>query len=318
MVQTGITEDGEFPEYGAMSVWLPVALYEIEKTDDYVHTSGKPVLMSEETPFQASITHVDQSASVTTTADGFSFVVDDTTELNRIMFNGSEAKGTYDIQFSSTFDGEHDEIQITGDIMAQLMTFAMINGEAETNAESLVSIRSCVVNGVSTGSDSISGNAAAIVSFSPNGGSGNMSSRKASEDGSFTLPLCDFKSPISDRSFAGWLYQNELLQPGATIYVAEDAVVFAQWTEDDISIQGIVIDGNVVTVTLSGNVSETCTLVVASYSDGEKMIGAVAADAVSGSTSVTLNTGGAKYLKAFLVDSKTQSPICESLRRDLT
>ena len=320
MVRLGITEDGEFPASSdTTSVWLPVALYELEVMDDYVNTNGMATLRGEDTPFQATVTHVDQSAEVSTTAGGFSFVVDDATELNRVMFNEDEAGGSYEITFRSTLDGEYEDVEIAGNVMAQLMTFAMANGQAEADANSLVSITSCRVNGQEVAGDAVSGDTAAVVSFSPNGGTGSMSSRKVASDGWFTLPACTFTAPTAGQRFTGWLVDDTLYQAGDTLSLTADTIAAAQWSEgSDYTVSIDAADGNTVRVSLSLPAGESATLVLASYTAEQRMIScAVKADAASGTVELTLNSSGAAYVKAFLLDPATDAPLCPAFEKRL-
>ena len=316
-VEIGLTADGETPERDTMSVWIPVGVYDLEKKDDYVRVNGEVVLMSADTPFEASVTHVDQSANVTTTADGFSFVVDDQYELNQVMFDETAAAGTYDITFQSTLGGTRRDARITGNLMAQLMTFGMVEGKAAADPASLVSIESYFLNGQQVNTASVSNETKTVVSFSANGGEGSMSPRTVADDGQFTLPVCEFTAPSTDGTFIGWLVNGTVYQPGQTVTLTADTVAVAQWS--GLTVSDITVKQNAVTVKFSGEVSKAMSVSVCAYSKDGKML-ACAAQTVNSGTSATLSltTAGADYVKAFLLDANDSAPLCNPVRKNLS
>ena len=70
------------------------------------------------------------------------------------------------------------------------------------------------------------------VSFSANGGTGNMASITKNEGDTFVLPDNSFTAPASHK-FIGWKINNEgeLLKPGASIVITADVQLVAQWEE---------------------------------------------------------------------------------------
>ncbi|MBQ9492835.1 MAG: InlB B-repeat-containing protein, partial [Oscillibacter sp.] len=311
VIQLGLTVDGENPPNDTVSVWIPVDIYDLERTDDYVRVNGEATLMDADSPFQATITHVNQSSDVSTTADGFTFVVDDGTQLNRVMFGENVTAGTYDITFHSTLDGKQEDVQITGTVMSHMMTFAMVNGEAVADAESMVSIQSYMLNGVRVGSGSIAGNAVPLVSFAANKGEGTMSPGKATEDGRFTFPVCEF-TPPAGQSFTGWLVNGKVYQPGQSLTLDSDTTAVAQWSGSVPAIQNVTVSGGSIavaaTVPLDG-----LTVAVCAYAKSGQMLRC----ASGGSVGLSLDTAGAAYLRAFLLDAGTQRPVCEPYQKNL-
>ena len=321
VVEFGITADGDFLPPDTSSVWLPVDLYDVERTDSLVRSNGAAVLMDDSTPFEASVTHVNQSAGVSTTAGGFSFVVDDREELNQVMFQETEAGGIYDITFSSTLSGEAEEVQVKGDVMAHLMTFAMVNGEAKADAESLASISSYLVNGVSVGSGTVGEETGAIISFSPNGGSGSMSVRKTAEDGTIALPSCAFTPPSPDRPFRGWLVNGSLYQPGNDLTLTADTTAIAQWAAPP-EITGVSGNSGKFTVNYNGMEQKSFVVSAVAYSGENRLLRCAfesvsASAASSGSVTVTLDTAGAAYVRVFLLDTASNMPLCEGYQQGL-
>ena len=323
VVEMGITADGESLQSDTASVWLPVDLYDIRRTDSHVNSGGTAALMDEKAPLEATVTHVDQSVTVSTTADSFSFVVDDSTELNRIMFNEDTEDGTYEITFRSTLNDGDDDVKITGSVMAHLMTFAMVNGEAQADAESLASISSYIVNNNSLDSGSVQGDNTAIISFSANGGTGNMQLRKTADDGTVTLPLCEFTAPSSSQSFQGWLIDGMVYQPGATVSLAQNSIAYAQWSgsASAYSVTKVSVNVNEITLNFSGPRQENITVAVAGYSGRDQMLfcvlkdGSTGADG-SGSVSLPVDGTGAAYVRVFLLDKQTNQPLCAGFRKD--
>ncbi len=70
------------------------------------------------------------------------------------------------------------------------------------------------------------------ITFNANGGSGTMSGERVDDD-SYVLPQNKFIAP-SGKVFEGWKIDNEgsILQPGATITLTKDIVLYAQWKEN--------------------------------------------------------------------------------------
>ena len=109
------------------------------------------------------------------------------------------------------------------------------------------------------------------VSFGANGGTGSMAA-VADIKGQYTLPACTFTAP-EGKEFAGWKVngQGETLAAGATIDVAADVQLVAQWglirALSSISLEGptkttynageeIVLDGLVVTAHYNDDTTE--------------------------------------------------------------
>ena len=153
------------------------------------------------------------------------------------------------------------------------------------------------------------------LSFDANGGSGSMSPRKVADDGQFTLPVCGFTAPSAAMKFDGWLVNGTVYQPGQTVQLNADAVAVAQWF--GLTIGGVTLNQDTVTVTFSNEVRKPVSVVVCAYSDAGKMLSCAARTIDTGATAdLNPDTSGAAYLKAFLLSPDTSAPLCVPFRKD--
>ncbi|MBQ9492996.1 MAG: InlB B-repeat-containing protein, partial [Oscillibacter sp.] len=318
LVELAIPADGESSVKGTRSLWLPVEIYTVERKDAKLYAGNEGALMGGEAPqFEASITHVDQSAEVRTTATGFSFAVNDQENLNCIMFGEDVKEGHYNITFQSMLNEKTDKVEIGGSVMTHFMTLGMVNGQAMADTTSLVSIDSYLLNGkqVTANSENVATNATLFVAFAPGGGSGSMSTRKVADDGKFTLPDCEFSAPSPDARFTGWLINGKLYKVGQTLQVTENVTATAQWSGHGIS--GVTVSGNTVTVRFNQKVQKGEVVAVAAYSEQGQMLRCALLDTADDTTAaLTLNTSGAAYLNAFLL-SADNVPLCGPFRKAL-
>ncbi len=110
----GITADGDIVDNTGATIWLPsLDCYTVENADD-----GE---------FTATMTNVDQSITVTTTAGDVSLAVNDWTLVNYVSVDTPSAE--YEVSLMSTLEGALKEINFSGSTEETLMSFAKVAGE---------------------------------------------------------------------------------------------------------------------------------------------------------------------------------------------
>lgn len=123
------------------TVWLPTGVYTVTNT-----SSGSK-------GFEVTMTNVDQSASVTTTAPSVTFLVDDSKTTNSVQISG--AGKNYDITLSSTLNQGYKKVSLTGKTAAETTAAAQISGKLYgTNLDAAGTVKA---DGKDTGSGILSG-----------------------------------------------------------------------------------------------------------------------------------------------------------------
>lgn len=69
-----------------------------------------------------------------------------------------------------------------------------------------------------------------IISFNPNGGSGEMKPIEVADGKNYTLPKNEFKAP-EGKKFKNWLIEDQEQKEGYTLVVTRDLEIKAQWEE---------------------------------------------------------------------------------------
>lgn len=123
----------------APALWLPTGEYTV------TNKGGKSL--------QVTMTNVDQSAAVTTSASSVTLLVDDSRTTNSVRLAG--AGKSYDITLSSTLDKGSREVKLTGTTDADTTAAAQIAGKLYgTNLDAKGTIQ---VDGKNAGSDILAG-----------------------------------------------------------------------------------------------------------------------------------------------------------------
>ena len=328
MMEIGLTLDEDETQNRTASVWLPADLYTVERT---ASTSGASLLSVNE-PFEASMTHMEQSASVSTTASSVTFAVNDSEELNMVSIDGAEEGETYEIKLESSLESaENREISLTGTVLAKALTFMQVGGEAYYSGITAEGSSSGVTKLTLDGQEFVpAGNTESslfVVSFTPNGGSGTMSPQTAQANGTFTLPECTFTAP-EGMEFDCWLVNQSEYLPGESCTLTENTAVTAQWKPVGTqarayTVRNAVISGGNVTVEVANRSGSGGVLMVAAYAENGKFIGcemksveeSLIAQGASEKVTVSMELSGAKTVRAFMMESGTQkvlSRICSA------
>ena len=305
MVELGIPADGTASEKKHTSIYIPADLYQVERF-------GGPSLQDAES-FEMTVTHVDQSASVTTNAGKVTVAVDDANQVNFVSID--EQGSTYDITLNSTLNNaQNKELHLTGTVMDKVVSLMQSNGVMGyggiTTSNAMTAGTELYVDGKLYTLQAAGDTAVPVVSFQTNGGDGNMSPQAAAADGSFTFPKCEFTAP-NGRSFLGWTMNDKSYAVGDRVTLTENATVSAKWSGDgsQISVQSVKTEKNTASVTVAG-APDSGTMIVAAYRDG-RMLASGAAELNGSSTyKVNLNTTGAKTISVFLLDGN-HKPMCE-------
>ncbi len=133
-VNIGLTADETETDGGRTAVWLPADLYTVRNTDPGV---GE---------LQASMTNVEQSASVITSAGQVTFAVDDAEALNYVQIE--EGNADYEITLSSSLEGTYSDVTMTGTTMEKAVTFSQMAGNLVADGVDLARNGAIYINGV--------------------------------------------------------------------------------------------------------------------------------------------------------------------------
>lgn len=102
-------------EWSGTAVWLPVDSYTVTNTDKTSKT------------FDVTMTHVNQSAAVSTTGSTVSFTVDDGKQLNYVELDGAGAE--YTITLASSLGTGPKDVRLSGKVSGSALTFAQSGGK---------------------------------------------------------------------------------------------------------------------------------------------------------------------------------------------
>ena len=103
------------PQNDTLAIWLPTDLYTITNEDEAVDA------------FEATMTNVDQSATVSTSASSVTFAVADEQEMNYVEVN--EPEKDYEITLNSTLADTHEEVVLTGRTQKESTSLAQLAGK---------------------------------------------------------------------------------------------------------------------------------------------------------------------------------------------
>ena len=320
--QFGITEDGQFPPTGNSAVWLPADLYTVRR-------GGAALMDGKTAEFQAAMTHMDQSASIVTSASSVTFAVDDASEMNYVALDEEEQGEQYDITLTSTLKESYNEVRLTGSVLEKAMTFAQISGSLFVDGSNISTGGALYINGELMETSVHEEAAPAVVTFSPGAGSGSMAPETVGEGGAYRLPLCGFEAPTGAQ-FGGWMVDGTAYQPGATIYLSGNVIAYAQWTagnqtpdnEVPCSIRDITVSETGVTVWIENRNAEDACVWAAAYTQEGRLL-RVASQSLtvvpsqSGSISIPLSMDSAASVRVFVVDRDFR-PMCAGMRKDIS
>ena len=82
-----------------------------------------------------------------------------------------------------------------------------------------------------------------------------------------------------------------------------------------LSIKSVSVNGSAVSVKLNGDVPADAVLAAAAYSQNGAMLRTALLKPTGNTAELTLNTGGAAYVKVFLITEDAYTPLCESIQR---
>lgn len=154
VINIGLLVGEEAAQDVGAAVWLPTDdLYTVTNTD------------ASTTNFEATMVHVDQSASVTTSGSEITFAVDDSTQLNYVELP-NEAGIIYDISLNSTLGQGYGDVQLSGMTGAgSAAVLAQIEGRLYANGADLNNGASLRVNGAAASSSILAGTMPQISSI---------------------------------------------------------------------------------------------------------------------------------------------------------
>ena len=126
------------------------------------------------------------------------------------------------------------------------------------------------------------------------------------------------------------MVDGTVYQPGATIYLTDNAVAYAQWTAGDqtpenpdpCTIRDMAVSDSGVTVWIENRNAEDARIWAAAYTAEERLL-AIASQSLtiapsqSGGVSVPLVTSGAASVRAIALDRNFR-PLCASVQKNLS
>ncbi len=115
-----VSKDGETGGMSSAAVWIPAGAYNIERS------AGDSTGAS----LEVSITHVDQSVDIVTSAGSMSVEVDDKTKTRTASLGAKEAGSSFNITIESTFGGEDEPaaIVLSGTVTDEDVTLGQDSG----------------------------------------------------------------------------------------------------------------------------------------------------------------------------------------------
>ena len=309
VVQFGIMDNGTFPARSTTSILLPADLYTVERL-----SASNATLQSIEL-FEATMIHVEQSASITTTADKITFAVDDESGINYVSIDGDESGKTYDVTLNSTLAGNLEEVQLTGTVLDKAMMFSQMNGSLNLIGAS--SSARLIVDGKEISIGEVSSEAFPVVSFLANDGTGTMSPRTADE-GQLVLPVCGF-TPPDGCAFRAWQINGIEYLPGEICTLTENAAAIALWsnsTDMPYILENVSHEGDKVHVSIRNQCGNGALLLVGAYQDNGKMLECELEEisiplGSSDTVTVMLKQADEAEIRVFLLDSLTFQPLCK-------
>ena len=268
-------------------------------------------------PFEATMLHVEQAASITTTAGKITFAVDDESGINYVGIDGDESGSTYDVTLNSTLAGDHEEVQLTGTVLNKAMALTQVNGSLNVNGAG--SGAKLMVDGHEVSLGGVSSDVLPVMSFVANGGIGTMSPRTANESNEVVLPVCSF-TPPEGYLFRAWQVNGEEFIPGEICTISENTAAAALWTPISnipYVVQSVSREGSGIKVNIKNQSGSGALLIAASYDDTGRMLNCATHEItipIGMSNSIILTLGQIDHteVRVFLVDRLTYQPLCES------
>lgn len=311
VVHFGIMANGDFPTHSTTSILLPADLYTVERLSD----SGITLQSAE--PLEVAMLHVDQSASITTTAGKVTFAVDDKSGINYVGIDGDESSSTYDVTLNSTLADAYEEVHLTGTVLNKAMILTQVNGVLNVNGAG--SGAKLLVDGSEVNLGAVSNGAVPVLSFVPNGGAGTMSPRTADQNGEVVLPVCSFAAP-DGYIFRAWQINGDEYLPGEICVLKENTAATALWTPaSDMAyvLQSVSCEENGVRVNIRNQSGSEALLIAVSYNENGKMLDCAAREILiprgaANSVSLALKQANQAEIRIFVADRITYQPLSES------
>lgn len=187
LINIGLKENGTAGSNAGTSLWIPAdSLYTVTNTDRSVSN------------FEVTMVHVDQSATVNTTASEIVLAVNDGEELNYAGLSQTSGD-SYTITLNSTLKGSHSDVQLTGtSVKGSSPALSQISGKLYANGADLGTNASLRVDGAAASENILSG---AIPGISGMFGGNNDT----------VLPFTDVKHGVWYEDAVRNLYQRGLM-----------------------------------------------------------------------------------------------------------
>lgn len=201
VINLGLTMDGVANNSSGISLWVPT-------TDLYTVTNTDPSVID----FEATLVHMEQSASVSTTASGVVLGVSDDEKLTYVEL--PQASGaSYTITLSSTLEDSYHDVQLMGTAGQGAVGLAQMEGKLYGDVSSNASLQ-------------VDGAAASSSVFS-----GSMPNVSGIFGGSFVdgHPFTDVKHGDTFEGAVRNLYQRGIMQGvSATLFDPQGSLTRAQ------------------------------------------------------------------------------------------
>lgn len=168
IIEVGETADGLTNEITGTSLWLPTDVYTVSNTD------------SASSEFEATLIHVDQAVSVSTTSSSVTLAVDDSLGINYARVG--DANSSYYVTLRSSLDVGSGNVEMRGTTSASGVSLSQIGGSLYTEGGSNQSVSSLVVDGRKESADTLGRQQKSVtelVPSNPNGGLPFKDVRKA-------------------------------------------------------------------------------------------------------------------------------------------
>ena len=307
---------------GTVSLWLPADRYQVQ----WAGTPKNLLGAAPEDGLNLTLTHTDQSASVTTGASTIIIDVDDSQQLNYVRFAAADAGRSYDVTLNSTLDKTTEKVRLTGTVEEDGTALSQRKGNIGVSGADAATL---YINTVKqdAGMGYAFSDVPCLVTVSAGGGSGTMPAIavEADRNEKLVMPDCTLEAPLGF-TFDCWkLDQNgALYQPGDSVELLGDAVITALWkaTNDKYAVQSAETDGAAVTALVQNIRGTGGTALVSAY-DGEGRLLDVAEcklpalkEGDAGDIRVELPHEGAAEVKIFICDNNLR-PLCPAFTLEL-
>ena len=274
-----IDGDGEIienrSEDNTTYLWLPADRYTVKRAEPVENIEG---LLGDVEPLEVSLTHINQSAEVTTEANTVILDVDDGQNLNYVRFEPEDSGSAYSVSLSSGFGEDGQKVSLTGTVDGESGTAltkiednaAVMGVSDETATLSINNVEQSIYGGFGT----VLIEMPVLVSVSAGEGSGSMPAIAVTGD-ELTFPDCGFEAPFG-QVFAGWKLNDgsRVYQAGEKAAMLNDAVLTALWREsnDKYLVRSARMDGGAVAAQVQNIRGSGGTLLASSYDAGGRLI----------------------------------------------